>query len=202
VAHLVVENGPLAGQRLEVEAELTIGRDGADVVIDDVKLSRRHAVFRVVDGGLEVEDLGSTNGTFIDGQRIDARTPIKNGSHVQLGGSSFVAEIEAPLRPPQATETILDGATQLETPAADPGRTVVRPRAQPRAEPRAAAPRRAAPAPAPLMSGPLAPATPGAFAPPHARRGGLATRSWLPVALSFGTVFVVAVALVIYFAAR
>ena len=79
---------------MDVEGELTIGRDGADLEIDDPKISRRHAKFRSVDGGLEVEDLGSTNGTFVAGQRIEGTVRLKNGDSVRLGGCIFTAEIE------------------------------------------------------------------------------------------------------------
>lgn len=216
---LIAENGPLAGQRLEVETELTIGRLDGDVVVDDVKLSRRHAVFRVVDEALEVEDLGSTNGTFVEDRRIDRPTRLKNGARVRLGASSFVTEIEPAIQAtqvgelPEAGQTVLDGAPP------GPGPTVLRsatagspaPPAPPaRAAPRAPAawpepapptrpepPARAAQSPAPH-----APAALAAFAPPAVRRGGLATRSWVPVALSYGSVIVVAIALVVYFASR
>ena len=79
---------------MDVEGGLTVGRDGADLEIDDPKISRRHAKFRSVDGGLEVEDLGSTNGTFVAGERIEGTVQLKNGDSVRLGGCTFTAEIE------------------------------------------------------------------------------------------------------------
>lgn len=217
---LVAKNGPLAGQRLEVTDELTLGRLEADVVVEDSELSRRHAVFRVVDGELEVEDLGSTNGTFVEGRRIDAPTRIANGDKVKLGISLFVAEVEPAIQATRVREIpdVDAGATRLRpTPEAPepPGATVLRPAAE--LAPTAAAavpPPAAAPPPAPAAPPPAAAPTPaavapgpgsqpfGAFSPPASRRGGLATRSWVPVALSYGSALATAVALVVYFASR
>ena len=192
---LVAENGPLAGQRLDVEGELVIGRVDGDVVIEDVKLSRRHAIFRVVDGGLEVEDLGSTNGTFVEERRVDGPTRLDNGAHVKLGASLFIAEIAAAIGATEA-QTIepTSGATQI---GAMPAERRARP-----AEALSPAETLPPPQPLPAPLGPPRPVAVGAFAPPTPRRGGLATRSWVPVALSYGSVLVVAVALVVYFAAR
>src|SRR5215204_1030937 len=71
---LIVKNGPLAGERLRVIAPLTLGREDVDVLMDAPMVSRRHAVVRPVDGGLEIDDLGSTNGTWVNGERIEAAT--------------------------------------------------------------------------------------------------------------------------------
>jgi len=189
VPTLVAESGPLAGQRLVVEGELVIGRLDGDVVIADVKLSRRHAIFRVVDGGLEVEDLGSTNGTFVEDHRVDGPTRLDNGAHVGLGASRFVAEIAAVIGGTEVQPIVpTSGATQI-------GAIRAERQARP---PEALAPPQALPPPVE----PPRPVAVGAFAPPTPRRGGLATRSWVPVALSYGSVLVVAVALVVYFAAR
>jgi pSer/pThr/pTyr-binding forkhead associated (FHA) protein len=220
VPSLVAKNGPLAGQRLEVETELTVGRVDADVVVEDAELSRRHAIFRVTDGALEVEDLGSTNGTFVEGKRIEAPTAVTNGTRVKIGISLFVAEVEPVVQVTRIREIPDAGATQMRPTPEAPGATVLRP-TEPVASPpppapvpaaAAAAPvasvAPAAPAPAPAVSpvnvgkGP-APSQPfGAFAPPSSRRGGLATRSWVPVALSYGSTIAAAVGLVAYFAAR
>jgi len=96
-AVLVVTQGPLAGQRLELEGELVIGREGAAVTIDDSELSRRHAAVRPVDGGIEIEDLGSLNGTYVNGRRIDAPTRLAGGDSIKLGQS--VLELEAASAP-------------------------------------------------------------------------------------------------------
>ena len=92
-AVLVFTEGPLTGQRLELEDELVIGREGAAVTVGDSELSRRHAAVRPVEGGVEIEDLGSLNGTFVNGRRIDAPTRLAGGDSVKLGQS--VLELEA-----------------------------------------------------------------------------------------------------------
>ncbi len=214
---LVAKNGPLAGQRLEVDDELSVGRVEGDVVVEDAELSRRHAVFRVVDGALEVEDLGSTNGTFVEGRRIEGATRVDNGARVKIGISLFVAEVEPAVQTTRVREIPDAGATRLRPTPEEPGATALRPAAT---EAKPAPPVTPAPAPAPAAAAaPAAQAAPtpaaiapggqpqsaqpfGNFAPPSSRRGGLATRSWVPVALSYGSVIATAAALVVYFASR
>jgi len=117
-AVLIFTQGPLTGQRLEPEGELVIGREGAALTIEDSELSRRHAVVRPVDGGIEIEDLGSLNGTFVNGQRITAPTRLAGGDSVKLGQS--VLELEratAPATVMSAAPTPAS-APQAATPAA------------------------------------------------------------------------------------
>jgi pSer/pThr/pTyr-binding forkhead associated (FHA) protein len=113
-AVLVVTEGPLAGSRIDLEGELVIGREGATLTIDDSELSRRHAAVRPVDGGFEVEDLGSLNGTFVNGQRIDGRVQIAGGDAIKVGKS--VLELEAP----RAAATVAS-VVPAAAPAATPG---------------------------------------------------------------------------------
>ena len=64
----------------------TIGRSSeADVVIDDPYASELHARVEIHDGGTLVHDLGSTNGTYVNGRRISAPTPVGRGDTVQIG---------------------------------------------------------------------------------------------------------------------
>jgi transcriptional regulator with GAF, ATPase, and Fis domain len=74
---LVVLQGPVPRSiPLPESGELTIGRgDDCDVQIRDAKLSRKHAVLRVRGGKVELEDLGSRNGTFVGGTRLHAKKP-------------------------------------------------------------------------------------------------------------------------------
>jgi DNA-binding NtrC family response regulator len=66
-------------------AGVVVGRDApSDLVIRDASLSRRHARFRVEDGEVVVEDLGSTNGTLVAGERVE-RAPLAPGDEVTLG---------------------------------------------------------------------------------------------------------------------
>src|SRR5215204_1173302 len=95
MAHLVITSGQLEGRRIEVSEELVVGRENVDVVIDDAELSRRHFAVRPVAGGLEVEDLGSRNGTRVDGTRIDGPTRIRHGAVLSAGMTTF--SVEAPV---------------------------------------------------------------------------------------------------------
>lgn len=91
------ENGPRAGQTVPVPAAgLLIGRKpGNDLVLDDPSVSGRHALLRPEGEGLSVEDLGSTNGTRIEGQRIE-RQRLEPGQRLRLGNVEFSLWLEAP----------------------------------------------------------------------------------------------------------
>ncbi len=84
---VVLEPTDLAGRRVEVAGEMTIGRAaGCQLIFDDTYLSQRHARVYPGDGGVVVEDLGSTNGTFINSQRVTAPVLGRRGDRVQFGG--------------------------------------------------------------------------------------------------------------------
>jgi ABC transport system ATP-binding/permease protein len=195
MARLRITSGPLAGQTVEIESELVIGRAEGDLAIEDLELSRRHVAVRRLANRLQVEDLGSSNGTFVDGTRIEEPTMVGGGAEIRVGTTVLVVEGVLPVTSSEEAEGTDRQATRIspvapETSGAPP----------PPAAPPPAAPSPAAPSPA-LPQVPAAPL--GVFHPPeHRRQRGLASRSWIPVALSFGTVILTAVALVIYFAAR
>lgn len=86
---LRVTSGPASSKTVTVERDLTIGRLGADLSIDDPLLSRRHARFVVREGRLFVADLDSTNGTFVNGLRIDDEMRLHGGDAVKLGGTTL-----------------------------------------------------------------------------------------------------------------
>ena len=71
---LVVETGPQAGLAYVLgPGETVVGRGtDSDIFLEDITVSRHHARFTVDDSGLRVEDLGSTNGTYVNGQWADA----------------------------------------------------------------------------------------------------------------------------------
>ncbi len=96
MAHLIVRDGSLRGRRFEVESgEVTIGRERSDVLLDDDgEVSRNHAVVRQSSEGFEVEDLGSTNGTFVNEQRISEPTRLSSGDIVRVGQTRFDVEIK------------------------------------------------------------------------------------------------------------
>ncbi len=104
---LSIKNGPLAGRRLEVATTLTLGRQDVDVAIDDPTISRHHARIRPVDGGLEIDDLGSKNGTWVNGTRIDAPARLAAGDVVAVGEVLMVVEWEQP------AATVVTAATRV-----------------------------------------------------------------------------------------
>ena len=86
--HLRVTEGNARGERLSVETELLLGRamsvEGR--LGDDPVLSRRHArLARDAEGRLTIEDLGSANGTFVNGQRVQAPRTLEVGDLVSVG---------------------------------------------------------------------------------------------------------------------
>lgn len=85
-ALVLVAPAATAGTRFVLEPETTIGRaTGCGVVIDDARVSKLHArVFN--SGGIwYVEDLGSTNGTLVDGEALEGATALAVGSRIQVG---------------------------------------------------------------------------------------------------------------------
>ncbi|MEQ1734975.1 MAG: FHA domain-containing protein [Rhodoglobus sp.] len=85
-ALLVVRRGPNVGARFLLDADVTtVGRHPeADIFLDDVTVSRRHAEFVRHGTSFQVKDLGSLNGTYFDGVRIDTAL-LSDGAEVQVG---------------------------------------------------------------------------------------------------------------------
>lgn len=85
-ALLVVRRGPTVGARFLLDADSTVaGRHpDADIFLDDVTVSRRHAEFVRMGTAFQVRDLGSLNGTFFDGVRIESAL-LSDGAEVQVG---------------------------------------------------------------------------------------------------------------------
>jgi pSer/pThr/pTyr-binding forkhead associated (FHA) protein len=119
---VVVTSGPEAGRRVELGQEVAIGRQDADLVVEDPEVSRRHAVLRHSGGSLVVEDLDSTNGTFVKGERIRKPIAVGPGDQVRVGRTTL--EIEPDWR---AAETVASPALEPdqirsaeERPSGDP----------------------------------------------------------------------------------
>jgi pSer/pThr/pTyr-binding forkhead associated (FHA) protein len=95
---LEVVAGNAAGSHFEVEDDFLIGRqaDGEGTLADDDEISRRHArISRSPEGGFVIEDLGSTNGTFVNGEQIAAPRRLAEGDRVEVGGTTLVVHAEA-----------------------------------------------------------------------------------------------------------
>ena len=81
-----VEPRERAGERVEVEGAVVVGRGSdCDVAIGDSYLSTRHARFASAEGALSIEDLNSTNGTFVNDQPVRGRVDLSRGDRVRLG---------------------------------------------------------------------------------------------------------------------
>ncbi len=89
MASLRALSGSRAGQSVGVTGDVVIGRENADLTVDDAEVSRRHVVVRLVDGQLEVEDLGSANGTFVNGSRIEGPVRVGGGAKIRVGQTEF-----------------------------------------------------------------------------------------------------------------
>jgi pSer/pThr/pTyr-binding forkhead associated (FHA) protein len=90
--------GPLAGESLTIDTELVLGRDQSELgqLRGDPRLSRRHARVFFDDAGRPmVEDLGSTNGTWVNGERLTGPRTLATGDELRAGQTTFEVEVTA-----------------------------------------------------------------------------------------------------------
>ena len=88
---LVFVDGPRAGQEVPIRQRLRIGAQADnDLVVDDETVSRHHAEVRARGGALEIEDLGSTNGTLVNGERIAQPQRLQPGDRVHIASLQLV----------------------------------------------------------------------------------------------------------------
>ncbi len=120
---LVIRQGPNLGQVFELtKSEVFIGRDvGNDFVINDPEVSRKHARLTLVGDRYQIEDLNSTNGTYIDGQRLISPHVLSIGEAIMLGDNvSLVFDGETPA-PDVTVPSVLDlGRTPVAAIPASP----------------------------------------------------------------------------------
>src|SRR5215216_3488220 len=107
---LIMRSGPTPGAAYTLEGDqITIGRDSSNAIaINDAEISRRHARLTFQGGKYILEDLGSTNGTFVNGQRLAGPRVLKSGEVISFGEQIVLV---------------------FEALSFDPGATVVSPRA-------------------------------------------------------------------------
>jgi pSer/pThr/pTyr-binding forkhead associated (FHA) protein len=135
---LVMHSGPNTGKVYPLEApEIIIGRDANNsIAINDAEVSRKHAKLTLQNSAYVIQDLGSTNGTFINGQRITTTQELKPGDTVTLGenivlmyetsfdpnatvvSSAQIPKVVAPIRKPVSTP--VPATTPAPTPAPSP----------------------------------------------------------------------------------
>jgi putative serine protease PepD len=93
---LEVLSGEDAGRVVQVDRPLVLGRvHGADLVIRDARASRRHAELAPADGGLRLRDLGSANGTLVDGEPA-GEVVLRGGEELRIGGVRIAVLAEEP----------------------------------------------------------------------------------------------------------
>jgi pSer/pThr/pTyr-binding forkhead associated (FHA) protein len=174
LASFLVRTGSLKGQRLTVRTPVVnIGRaDYNDFVITDESISTAHAKLQRREGVWILVDLESTNGSFIDGERVAGEAPLSPGSTVRLGEVSLVFEPTD-----DAVGVQKGGGTRLLE--------VMKPPAAP-APPPAAKPAPAAKPPAPKKEPVRKPATPPA---PQKKKGKGCGASVVVFALGAGALF-------------
>ncbi len=149
--------------------ESVIGRSRACIVqIAETTVSRQHAIFVVEPGQVRLRDLGSSNGTFVNGERVEGEMPLSDGDRVVVGEAELVLRMLAPLGPSEATAKLvippLAAPPGPPEPAAAPPPTLGSPpgfaSAAPRVSPTSGS--HAAWAPTPLSRIPAPPAAPPA----------------------------------------
>jgi predicted component of type VI protein secretion system len=108
---LTVRTGPNPGTVFELTKEVTmLGRDVTnDIPLGDAEISRQHARLTRTPGGMVLEDLGSTNGTFVNGDRLASPRVLQRGDMVGLG-ENVTLMFDAPA--PEAAATVMGAAAR------------------------------------------------------------------------------------------
>jgi pSer/pThr/pTyr-binding forkhead associated (FHA) protein len=113
---LVERQGPTPGRIFELTSnEVNIGRDITnDIVINDAEVSRKHARLTLEGDRYKIEDLNSTNGTYIDGQRLIGPHVLAVGEVILFGDNVGMVFDGEPAKPEPAAEQIVElGATPV-----------------------------------------------------------------------------------------
>ncbi len=127
---LIVKEGPQPGETFPLEkVELVMGREpGVEIQIDSPGVSRRHARLSLQSGQYFLHDLGSSNGTFLNGERLGQARPLKHGDQIRLGRT---VTLEYQSEEPQIYATMIEGtqpavgATMVEGAPLPVGATLV-----------------------------------------------------------------------------
>ncbi len=100
---LVIIRGPGAGKDVTLGAETVVGRaPDVELPVDDAGASRRHCRVRMEGQFWVLEDLGSRNGTFVNGKRAEGVVPLREGDVVRIGTVELIFRGDAAARDPAA----------------------------------------------------------------------------------------------------
>ena len=108
--YLRVKKGPTEGSSHPLSRSVTLGRGtSADLVLPDEAVSREHATIRADGETVVVEDLDSSNGTFVNGERISSAVRLEDGDCVQIGGSELEVVVggDDPAAPTPTEPTVI-----------------------------------------------------------------------------------------------
>jgi pSer/pThr/pTyr-binding forkhead associated (FHA) protein len=95
---VVLTDDGAPGRSHDVSSEAVIGRENADVLLDDPEVSRAHAKVRIANGRVELTDLGSSNGTKVNDTRIDGPRVLEHGDVIGVGRTRLRVELPLSLR--------------------------------------------------------------------------------------------------------
>jgi serine phosphatase RsbU (regulator of sigma subunit) len=117
MAALLTVKGPHAGQRFPLEAAgALIGRQpDAAVYLESLAVSRQHARVFADNGTWFVEDLGSSNGTFVNGQAVTGRTPLTELDALQIGPYVLNLQPDRPTPPPDGREPVVKALVNVQS---------------------------------------------------------------------------------------
>ncbi len=115
---LIAQSGPLNGQRWGIGKEIHIGRDQeCEIMIPDRQVSRFHARFSITTEGILIEDLGSKNGTFVNGEQIENPVLLKDGDIVQISLIQFFYFLSSDATLPLDHQIpVMDGLKKMNSP--------------------------------------------------------------------------------------
>lgn len=111
--------GDITGQEISITHDMLVGRhQDVDVLLQSAEISRRHAALLLKDQGLWVQDLNSSNGTFVNNVKIDHETLLKDGDILQFASLKFsilapVADVVQDDKPEVEMEPVIESTQSV-----------------------------------------------------------------------------------------
>jgi hypothetical protein len=90
---LWVKEGPRRGKMYQIKDNTFVGRKQGDILLSDPKISSPHAKFMIEEGAFTIWDCGSTNGTFVNGEKIRAATTLAENDVIKIGEMVFILKV-------------------------------------------------------------------------------------------------------------